>query len=259
MSCSVHLNSEVCRHTGSSLPTQLQPNSARQAMYGHPSRVRQTGTTCHAAYLGSLLCCSHGRGPLPRAASQGNSSSGHGRGSAGFENARGSTRTPGTGPSLSPQTPGQKFLGSRVVDGRRRKLSYQRCPTLTSSVNQSVSLALHLFPELSEAEVEQLLHRLTSLLTCTPEEGLDMARRAPGLLELSSAEMAARILKLKSILPNANLPELLKLRPSLILLEDMDASAGHAIKMMRRLMPGTAVEEKLHHGGTAYWTFVQLL
>ena len=33
----------------------------------------------------------------------------------------------------------------------------------------------------------------------------------------------------------------------------------HAIRQMRALMPGTSAEAKLHEGGTAYWTFVELL
>lgn len=84
-------------------------------------------------------------------------------------------------------------------------------------------------------------------------------RRRPELSRLPPALVAQRVVILKDLLPGCNLPDLLMLAPSLLLLDDLDATVGHAIRQLRALMPGIPVESKLHLGGTVYWSFFGLL
>ena len=79
------------------------------------------------------------------------------------------------------------------------------------------------------------------------------------MAHLDASILAHRVVLLKELLPGCNLPALLMLSPSLLLLDDLDATVGHAIRQLRALMPGIPVESKLHHGGTVYWSFFGLL
>mmetsp|Transcript_11491 Transcript_11491/g.29352 ORF Transcript_11491/g.29352 Transcript_11491/m.29352 type:complete len:201 (-) Transcript_11491:489-1091(-) len=144
-----------------------------------------------------------------------------------------------------------------VLSNRRQNLRCYSSVTMAAATNQALELGL--WPTLSPTELSRCLHQTVVLLDCTPSDAVDIARRCPDILIISPAETARRIVTLKSLLPRANLPELLKLRPSLLLLRDMEAKIGHAIKQMHALMPGTDVEAKLHLMGTQYWTFVELL
>mmetsp|Transcript_17216 Transcript_17216/g.41079 ORF Transcript_17216/g.41079 Transcript_17216/m.41079 type:complete len:121 (-) Transcript_17216:2281-2643(-) len=101
------------------------------------------------------------------------------------------------------------------------------------------------------------LHSLSPMLTFDLVFIVFFGRRCPQITSLSRRELVDKIILLKGVLPSANIPELLYLRPSLLFSKEEDLA--HAIRKMQALMPGTSPEAKLHQGGTAFWTFVELL
>lgn len=105
----------------------------------------------------------------------------------------------------------------------------------------------------SKHQIEALMY----LLGLESEEVTDdIIRRRPELLEVPTSLLVSRLLALKRLLPGANLPEMLRLQPSLLLLEDPDSTVGAAMRQLRALMPGVPVESKLHKGGSLWWSFI---
>jgi len=78
----------------------------------------------------------------------------------------------------------------------------------------------------TKPELTVYFQHLVLLLDCTPTDALVIVRRSPDLLTVGASEMARRIVALKILLPRANIPELLKLRPSLLVLKVRVLSAG---------------------------------
>ncbi|WIA35854.1 hypothetical protein OEZ86_004239 [Tetradesmus obliquus] len=88
---------------------------------------------------------------------------------------------------------------------------------------------------------------------------LQMLKRHPGLLSLSPEEVACRVLQLKLLMPEANIPELLYQKPSLLLLPDMAGTIRPALAKLAAIMPGIPVVKKLHEGTNAFCNFCSLL
>eukprot|EP00882_Tetradesmus_deserticola_P005714 GHRQ01006016.1.p1 GENE.GHRQ01006016.1~~GHRQ01006016.1.p1 ORF type:complete len:242 (+),score=108.98 GHRQ01006016.1:196-921(+) len=107
-----------------------------------------------------------------------------------------------------------------------------------------------------------LLHALQLsgiLATGSTFRTLQMLKRQPGLLRLSPAEAACRVLQLKLLMPEANVPELLYQKPSLLLLQDIPGTISPALAKLTAIMPGIPVVRKLHEGTNAFCNFCSLL
>lgn len=111
-----------------------------------------------------------------------------------------------------------------------------------------------------QQQQQQRAESLTDLLGLENEDvTMEILRRRPELLEVPTQLLVYRLLTLKGLLPGANLPEMLRLQPSLLLLEDPDVTVGRALRQLHALMPGIPVESKLHEGGSVWWSFIGLI
>lgn len=61
------------------------------------------------------------------------------------------------------------------------------------------------------------------------------------------------------MLPNSDVFQIINNKPSLLLIDDIPQVMGSALQKLKALMPGIPVEDKLHQGGTVWWSFVSLL
>jgi len=108
---------------------------------------------------------------------------------------------------------------------------------------------------LAEAVIE-----LTDVLGLpTPARAVQLARECPELLALPADELARRMLRLKALLPRANVAALLMLNPALLAEEAAPEAMEKALRTMLKLMPGIPIEEQLSQGGAQYRTFVDLV
>jgi hypothetical protein len=76
---------------------------------------------------------------------------------------------------------------------------------------------------------------------------------------LLSFQVARRVLQLKLLMPEANIPELLYQKPSLLLLQDIPGTITPALAKLAAIMPGIPVVKKLHEGTNAFCNFCSLL
>ena len=101
---------------------------------------------------------------------------------------------------------------------------------------------------------------LTDLLGMeTPLRTIEIIRELPGVLQLSDEEIVRRVLLLRAAIPSGHIPGILFLRPSLIMLSDPGPPVTSALRKMKAIMPGIAVERQLHRGAGAWHSFVELL
>lgn len=84
-------------------------------------------------------------------------------------------------------------------------------------------------------------------------------RRQPLLLDLPPSIVAARLVQLKTMLPKADVAAIVIQKPSILLIRDIPGVLGGALQKLKALMPGIPVEDKLHHFGNAWWSFVSLI
>jgi hypothetical protein len=101
------------------------------------------------------------------------------------------------------------------------------------------------------------LHRIFSFHK--PHETAHFLRRQPQLIIQPSTDLAERLVKLRLLLPTANIPGVVLHKPSLLLMQDYESRVANAVRQLRALMPGVAFERKLHEMGATWWSFTQLL
>mmetsp|Transcript_17217 Transcript_17217/g.41085 ORF Transcript_17217/g.41085 Transcript_17217/m.41085 type:complete len:199 (-) Transcript_17217:2281-2877(-) len=150
------------------------------------------------------------------------------------------------------------YVGYSVATVRlRRGVDGLSCKALKEGAGTGLDDAIVFQIGIPRHEIAEFLQDAPKAMACGEAEALEMARRCPQITSMSRRELVDKIILLKGVLPSANIPELLYLRPSLLFSKEEDLA--HAIRKMQALMPGTSPEAKLHQGGTAFWTFVELL
>lgn len=116
---------------------------------------------------------------------------------------------------------------------------------------------------LASVQHEELSDRVATLTDVlglqSPLQTVEVVWERPEVALAALDELAGRVLRLKEVLPQANLAAVLQMRPGLLTEPEADVAADRAVRMMLKLMPGLPVQEQLHRGESQWRTFVDLL